>query len=42
MAFGAEAMVPVEVGMSSHHQVSYTQQQNEELMKSELDLLEEK
>ena len=42
MAFGAEAMVPVEVGMSSHRQISYTLQQNEELMKNELDLPEEK
>ena len=42
MAFGAEAMVPVEVGMSSHRRISHTRQQNEELMKSELDLLEEK
>ena len=42
MAFGAEAMVPVEVGMSSHRRISCTQQQNEKLMKNKLDLLEEK
>ena len=42
MAFGAEAMVPVEVGMSSHRQISYTQQQNEDLIKNKLDLLEKK
>ena len=41
MAFSAEAMVPVEVGLSSHHRISYTQLQNEELMKNELDLLKE-
>ena len=42
MAFGAEAMVLVEVGLSSHRRISYTQLQNEKLMKNELDLLEEK
>ena len=42
MTFGAEVMILVEVGMSYHHWISYTQQQNEELMKNELDLFEEK
>ena len=42
MAFGAKAMVLIEVGLSSHHQISYTQLQNEVLMKNKLDLLEEK
>ena len=42
MAFSAEAMVPVEVGLSSHCQISYTQLQNKELMKNELDLIEKK
>ena len=42
MAFGTEVMVPVELGLSSHRQISYIQLQNEELMKNELDLLEDK
>ena len=42
MALGAKVMVPVEVGLSSHHRMAYTQLQNEELIKNELDLLEEK
>ena len=42
MAFGAEAMVLVEVGLSSHCQISYTELQNKELMKNELDLLKDK
>ena len=42
MAYGTEAMVPVEVGMSSHRRISYDQQQNKVLMENALDLLEEK
>ena len=42
MAFHAKAMVLVEVGLSSHHRISYTQWWNEELMKNELNLLEGK
>ena len=42
MAYGAEAMVPVEVGMFSHRRISYDQQQNKVLTENEFDLLEEK
>ena len=42
MTFNAKAMVPVEVGLSSYHRISYTQVQNEELMKNKLDFLVEK
>ena len=42
MAFGAKPMVLIEMGLPSHRWVAYTQLQNEELMKNELDLLEVK
>ena len=42
LAYGVEAMVPVEVGISSLRRETYNQEENHTLMSYELDLLEEK
>ncbi|PON77224.1 hypothetical protein PanWU01x14_028430 [Parasponia andersonii] len=42
LAYGNEAMVPVEIGVSSLRRSTYEQDQNNTLMRIELDLLEER
>ena len=42
LAYGYEAMIPVEVGLSSLRRLTYNQDQNQELQRIELDLIEEK
>lgn len=42
LAYGCEAMVPVEVGTSSLRRFTYEPDQNNALMRIELDLLEER
>ena len=42
LAYGYEAMVPVEIGASSLRLSTYKQGQNNALMRIELDLLEER
>ena len=42
MAFGVEAVIPVEVGLPSHRVEYYNEEDNAEQMLPELDLVEEK
>ncbi|XP_030477954.1 uncharacterized protein LOC115694995 [Cannabis sativa] len=42
LAFGSEAMLPVEVNISTHRREFYDQEENQELLKLSLDLLDEK
>ncbi|XP_060965518.1 uncharacterized protein LOC133034447 [Cannabis sativa] len=42
LAFGLEAMLPVEVNISTHRREFYNQEENQELLKLSLDLLDEK
>ena len=42
LAFGSEAMIPVEVGLPTWRVQNFDQKTNEDMQKAELDLLEEK
>ena len=42
MAFGSEAVVPVEVELLNHRTTNFDEQQNQEELRTDLDLLEEK
>ena len=41
MAFGSEAVVPVEVELLNHKMTTFEEHNNDEELKTELDLLEE-
>ncbi|XP_060960880.1 uncharacterized protein LOC133031407 [Cannabis sativa] len=42
LAFGSEEMLPVKVNISTHRREFYNQEENQELLKLSLDLLDEK
>ena len=41
LAYGADAVIPVEIGLTSYRVQSYTEDKNEEAMRLQLDLVDE-